>query len=578
MIRVSPLPAALPAWASPIYPNGPYYDTSWSNAIVAARYAAYSFFVDNQATEPPNNPGNPNINASSVTNLPGRIHIYSGNLNLLNTRLRGEGEVVMNATHLANSLNASVNCQNLSYNLGSTNGYLNVINLTDTNVPRFNGTVSLWSAVWSNTTTTVYLDNWWASNDVPPTYYPRPLTNAVQINVYALFVDASHLTSSVPVTVYDMQLHSTNIVISDSMNVIQSFLLDGRSFTLNGSLNFQGLSPINPVAQTPFVAMPIKNWVYTMAPTLRYFTNNGSLVITNDAHFGDDGPTNYLVFVNNGTITANAQTIESGFLEINGGTDISLRGDFTATAGTAILTNATIIATGDINITAGSLQIDPSTLSANYTLNFAVTTNLSDLGTGSGSSLNTFSCQNGFNLWVKPQTGDLLGTAFTSEVWNDAEVDHFWAGADLGANAARLANNAAIFSLVLSPQDYSSPYYPLFFFSGTGAHNGLYVGTLDLSQLGSSAADITNMLAIDPSLNIYYSHAKLSFTPPGSPNTGSLFEWQTISCGRRPFVSVERLRDQSRQPQDSSQPKSDGQTRQRRPPIDGERLSFRAKL
>jgi len=183
-------------------------------------------------------------------------------------------------------------------------------------------------------------------------------------------------------------------------------------------------------------------------------------------------------------------------------------GDFSATAGTMIVSNSEITAVGDIDINAGSLLIDPSSLSASGALNFTVTTNLSDAGIGSG---NSFSCQNGFNLWIKPQTGDLWGTTITTTAPFVDEYDHFWAGVDYGTNAAGayatgFTNNEALNTLVLSPQyQYvSPPYYPLFFFSGTGVSNGLYVVTLDVTQLG---ANITNMLAIDPSLTIYYAHA-----------------------------------------------------------------------
>ena len=72
--------------------NSLSYYTGWSNRAVAADYAAYSCFVDNQASEPPSNPGNGNANASSVTNLPGRVHIYAGSLNLNNTQMRGKGK------------------------------------------------------------------------------------------------------------------------------------------------------------------------------------------------------------------------------------------------------------------------------------------------------------------------------------------------------------------------------------------------------------------------------------------------------------------------------------------------------
>jgi len=484
------------------------YYTGWSNRAVAADYAAYSCFVDNEASEPPSNPGGGNANASSVTNLPGRVHINAGSLNLYNTQMRGEGEIVIQASHLVSSQNAIVDCENLSYNLGSTNGNLNVANLAPLSVVRFNGTVSECSAVWSNVTfvvTTNYVTGM-DTNGVT-TNAPAFLTNSVQIGVYALLVDAGNLASEAPVTVYDLLLHSTNMVITDSMNVVESFLLDGTNFTLNGNLTFPGTSPVDPISGRPFVLYPIQNWVYTMAPTLLFFINNGSLSIPSDAHFGDDGPTNYLVFLNSGIITAGAQTIDSVNLQISNGVNQATISDFSATAGTAIISNAVITAAGDIDFYAGTLLIDDSSvLAANYALNFTVTNNLSDGGTNSG---NQFSCQNGFNLWIKPQTGDLLGTTIASTAWLDAEVDHFWAGEDRGSNAAGsyaggFTNNEALGMLVLSPQEFAAPYYPLFFFSGTGVSNGLYVVTLDVTQLG---ANITNMLAIDPSLTIYYAHA-----------------------------------------------------------------------
>ncbi len=492
-----------------------FYQTGWSNRAVYADYAAYSCFVDDQATEPPSNPGNPNSNASSVTNLSGRIHISATNLNLFDTELRGGGEIVVQAGNLVSSQNASVDCENLSYNLGSTNGYLNVTNLASTSVVRFRGTVSECSAVWSNTTSVVtpnYLVTY-DTNVVPPsiTFTNAFITNTVQIGLYALVVDASQLSSKAPVTVYDLLLHSTNIVISDSMNVVESFLLDGRNFTLNGSLTFPGTAPTNPISMTPFSGNPIQDWVYTVAPTLLYFTNNGSLDIANNAHFGDDGPTNYLAFVNNGTIIAGNQTIDSVNLQINNGTNESLVAGFTATAVTAVLSNATISARGDIDITAGTLLIDPSTLTANGALNFTVT-NLSDAGAGSG---NVFSCNNGFNSWVKPGTGDLLGTTFQTTAAARVSVTHTWAGQDFGTNVAGFLNNAAIGSLVfVAGGDGTSHQEPQFVFSGTGASNGLYVAYLDISRLGNYNNKFLDgsLVNINPNLTIYFASASTNPT------------------------------------------------------------------
>jgi hypothetical protein len=497
--------------------------TGWSNRVVFANYAAYSFFVDDQASEPPSNPGG---NTSSVTNLQGRIQISAANLNLYDTQIRGGGEVVIQAGNLVNSQYASIDCENLSYNLGSTNGYLNVTNLALPSVVRFRGTVSECSAVWTNLTTVV-TPNFIASNTVSSggvtnvVYVESDVTNTVQIGVYAWLVDASQLASESPVTVYDLLLHSTNIVISDSMNVIESFLLDGQSFTLNGRLTFPGTAPLDPVSGTPFSGNPIQNWVYTMAPTLRYFTNNGVLNIPNSAHFGDDGPTNYLAFINNGSITNGAETINSVNLQINNGKDVETIGNFSATAGTMILSNALISAAGDIYISANTLMIDPSTLSASRSLNFAVTTNLSDAGAGSG---NVFSCDNGFNLFVSPLSGNLLGSTIVSVIPGRAEIGHAWAGSDLGATAGGLSSNVAIGTLRLVAQSPSQ--LPTFHFYGTTGNNAMYVKTLDLSQLTTIAANLARMIQIDPGMKIYFSQVILGFTPPGSQTAASYLQAQ----------------------------------------------------
>lgn len=462
----------------------------------------------------------------------GRIRINTGNLNLFDTQTRAEGEFVVQARHVLSSLNASINCENLSYNLGSTNGVLHVQNFVSPTVYRFQGTNVAWSAYWTNVqiiiTPSYIFSNIVFTNvftnmtgsvtnmgtNVEAFYSPE--TNVTYIGLSDTMLDAHMLSSIVPVSVYDLVLHSTNMIINDDMSVISTFLLDGPSFTLDAALTFPGVSRSDPLSGTPFSSSPIQDWVYTMAPSLLYFTNNGSIAIPQDAHFGDDGPTNYLAFVNNGGIYAGSQTINAFNLQVNNGVQESLLSDFSATAVTAVLSNAEIFAEGDIDINAGTLTIDPSVLSAVMALNFDVTTNFSDGGIGSG---NAFSCQNGFNLVTRPVNGgNLWGTAITTMSYGDEEVDHTWAGNDLGASAAGFTNNLALYSLVLSPQDFFP--YPLFYFSGTNGiggtgDNALYVGTLDLSQLGPISY-ITNSVGIDPSLTIYYAHMLLDFTPPGS--------------------------------------------------------------
>jgi hypothetical protein len=451
------------------------YDTAFTNNFVTGRYAGYSAFVDNIAA----------TSVGSLTNRPGKVSIYADNLNLFQTRIRAEVEIVIQATNLISSTNAVMDCQSLSYNLGSTNGFLNITNLAVPYVSRLQGTVSAWSAVWSNSEVVVTLNNYATTNGWTSSFQ-SPLTNVVQYNLYVLLVDAGQFSSRVPVTVQDLILHSTNILVSDSMSIVHSFLLAGQSATLQGNVSLSGA---------------LQNWTYANAPTLRYFTNNGFLSIPNSAHFGDDGPTNYLEFVNNGTISAGDQTINSVDFQINNGTNLTKNGNFSLTTQTGRLTGATVKSGADIQFRANTLQISQSTLSAGDALDFTVTNSLSDGGAGSG---NLFVCSNGFNLWIKPATGELLGTTIYDTALGQAEVDHVWAGQDFGATVAGYTNNAAVGRLILDALGVNG----LFAFNGATTSNALYVDELELLDSATNFDGTqVNALSIGPNMVIYYAQA-----------------------------------------------------------------------
>jgi hypothetical protein len=235
---------------------------------------------------------------------------------------------------------------------------------------------------------------------------------------------------------------------------------------------------------------------------LRYFTNNGYLYIANNAHFGDDTATNYATFVNRGTIIAGSQTINSADLEIYG-TSQSTSGDFTATMQTGTISNASISSAGAIQLFANTLRMNRSFFAAAGALNLSVTNSLTDNGFGFG---NVFNCKSGFNLLVKPATGDLLGSTFQTTAAARAVVTHTWAGQDLGPTAAGFSNNAAIGSLVFAAGGSGSFQEPEFIFSGTGASNGLYVVYLDISQLTNYSFD-ASLVSISPNLTIYFGSA-----------------------------------------------------------------------
>lgn len=471
-----------------------FYQPNFTNYVVAgASGAAYEFRVDNEAAQVPPN--------GSVTDLPGRVRVYANNLNLNQAHVRAEGQIVIQASNLISSLNAAMDCQNLSYNIGSTSGNLNFTSLAVPQVGRLNGTVQMATAVWSNLMVNIYVNFAPTNAGAGPPYVESDITNIVLVNLSVTVVDASGLQSTVPVTVQDLILHSTNIVVSDSVVVDESLILDGLSATLAGNMTLAG---------------DLQSWVYTNAPSLRYFTNNGYLSIgsgyaaypSGAAHFGDDGPTNYLTFVNNGTIDAGEQYINSMNIQINSGAyDYCNYGGFTATAqNAATLTGATVESQSDMQFAANNLYTYNGCLlltlgTLNLTVNFA----LDDGGPAAG---NNFYCQNGFNLTQKPTRGDLKGTTIASYAPLNNEIYHTWAGADWGTDVIKgYNNNASVQTLALVPEGPQDPgYQPLFdFFGATGA-NGLYVSNLDLSLLDNYAAE----MYIDSSITIYFVSAILN--------------------------------------------------------------------
>ena len=430
--------AGVPGSGTP--PANFFYDASFVNSGVSNMYSAYSVFIDNLPSEPGGLVG--------TTNLPGRIHICANNLNLNVSRIGAQGDIWIQASNLVGSTSTVIDCQNLSFDLGSTNGYLNITNLAQPNANRFRGTIDAWSALWTNyQVVTVNITN--------------VITNTIAFSV--LVLDASQLSNNVSVMVQDLILNSTNIVVSDSVTVTNSLLFNGQTLTLLGDLTLAGL---------------VQSWNSTIAPIVHYFTNYGTLTIANDAHFGDDTAVPYTEFVNYGAISSAGQTIDSLDIQIIGGSDDAFAGDFSATAQSIEMTDAYIHAAGDINLSANTLLIDPSTLYAGGALNFNVTTNLSDNG-----ALNSFTCNNGFNLPIKPQTGDLLYTTIDDIAHGD-EVDHAWAGTDRLATPNGYTNNAAIGILILDAQGADSS----FVFNGTsgpGVTNALYVDELELLDYAS---------------------------------------------------------------------------------------------
>lgn len=458
-----------------------FYDASFTNAVVTAAYAGYGAFVDSLLSRPPAIP------AGTVTNLPGRVKIEaSGPINLERARLQAAGLLTIQTPHLISSSNAVVDAENLSFDLGSTNGRLHILNLLTETVTRMTGDVRAWSGSWSNAFTELY-ENYEIEEDDEGniTATEALVTNVVNVSLHALMVDAEGLINQVPVFVHDLQLRSTNgsVTVDDRAQVVKDFQIHADSFTLNGSLTLSDV---------------VRDWTAATAPDLKNFTNNGFLNIENNAHFGDDRLVPYEHFVNRGFMAAFSQTVNSDLCEVTG-TNWALGGPLTLISRSARIEEGVVVAATDLTLQGDIFRLRASTLFTEGRLNLVLDPEgtLADSGPDAG---NVFIVENGFSLPVKPATGDLLGSSFTSVSPLFALASHTWAGEDRGATVDGFQNNVALGTLVLEPESFLSDFH----FQGAGAANGLYVDVLDLRFLTDYDQ---GRLLIDPNLTIYFAYS-----------------------------------------------------------------------
>jgi hypothetical protein len=439
------------------------FNPTYDSVESVGPYAGYAAEIDNLSRRQPLLP------STDITNNPGRVEIRAQSLDMSRARIRTEGLLSIEASHLISSSNTLVDSENLVYKLGSTNGNLHVQGLMKESVNRLRGQITAWSAVWTNSFT--------PAND----------TNVVSLNFHVLILNAGLLQEVFPVNVYDFQATATNVVVSDNARMVRNINVRSDSLTLNGDITFTG---------------SLQDWNQITAPTLRHFTNNGFLNIPNEAHFGDDRQTPYTSFINNGWIIASGQKIRSDYAEIYGYHLATAA--FELEAAQSEMVGGWVQANGPIKFFGASNLLNFATLETGSYVEFGLTDSLSDVGLG---SLNEIFVTDGIYMTTKPAVGDLLGTYVVSQALPFALVNHVWAGRDDGPNLSGFVNNVALGELELFPQGPD----PLFVFSGVGAANGLYVSYLDLAQL----EDYASQLEIATNLTIYFQEAELNFVPPG---------------------------------------------------------------
>jgi hypothetical protein len=232
----------------------------------------------------------------TITNLPGKVNISASNeLNLAFATITGPNYLSLNCTNqFDGSPGAAVTAPYSDIALGVTNGFLTFSNVLVANIPGLSGPIQAWSSDWISVDTTV--------------------TPNVT-NEYKVMIVFSQLQPTTVPWIQNLYLHGTNqLVVSDHLNVYNSFYADARSLTLNtnqvgvGATSLDGeLTWLNP---TPFNANS-GSGVQQM-PNLLWVTNNGAIRVLDNATFGNPKVPQFVVTPGVPAVAANGILSETG--------------------------------------------------------------------------------------------------------------------------------------------------------------------------------------------------------------------------------------------------------------------------
>jgi len=436
----------------------------------------------------------------AITNLPGQIKINaSKELKMGYTTISQPNYMSLTSTNqFDGSIGAAVASPFSDINLGVTNGFLTISNLLTPYVPVWSGTIDAWST------------DFLVTNGVGGTNDNR-----------VLIVGSTGLNPVSPAYIQNLKLHSTNLVVSDTLNVLSKLSIDAQNLTLT-------TNPIANGATSPAGELIWANNSILFSnslPNLKNLTNNGVIQCPNLISLGQASPLNAII--NNGGISDGGTAFwATNFL--SSGNIVDGTGSFQLNASTVTLTNGSIIAaSNNISITANTIEASNVVFDAGSALILAVT-NLSDgfpngttgltnannwsIGTYAFSGLAGLYGQNGLNLLLKSSGSGLLGTTITSVAPTNKLINNLWAAQDYGASNSGYTNNAAIGQLILNAQSPGPG--TQFYFSGAGTSNAIYVDHLVLngyaSYLYHSGTNSLPAVVINTNLVIYYADATAS--------------------------------------------------------------------
>jgi hypothetical protein len=493
----------------------------FDNTPVTNEYAAFEAIFASSTQLPGD------ITGGAPSNMVGRIEISADSkLNLSKARISTLNYLRLQATnHFAGSQNAMITTPYADYDLRATNGTLYITNIIAPFVNHPSGTCDLWSGRWTN------------------------VVNSITNSFHVLFVESFLEPTTLPqipnlklvVTNTASPLAPRNLVINDILNVTTSMELNSERITIaaNDADAFSPAGQLNLLR--PEIVWP------TSTPNLQYLTNRGSIAMNNAVYFGGSRTqppysTNvvdipYQAFVNHGAISNNGSLIWANYFE-NGGTLNAGQGSILLQkCSQALLSGGYFGAyNGQVGITAGTLSASNFSIQCGGALELWVTNAIRD---GGGQfSFNNWTAGDGFSMYLKPATGDLLSTTVYNSAPDYAETLNYWAGQDLGRKNEGFTNNCAVGRLILSGGTDSS-----FRFIGTGSRNAMYVDSLDLSGSATNRdayGDFTG-LNIDPNMTIYFAQATangVSVAEKLNGRNGGHLIWVTTYAGNYSSTNI----------------------------------------
>ncbi|HWI56862.1 MAG TPA: hypothetical protein VNZ22_06530 [Bacillota bacterium] len=446
----------------------------------------------------------------SYTNMGGGIEITADKfLDLTSSRIGALNYLRLSApNHYASDNTTRILTEVADFDLGTTNGLLTVTNLMAPTCPRVNGAVYLYSARWTN------------------------VNNLNITNVFHVLMVDSQIKSSSPTLLQNLTLHSTNVFITDVLNVVSNVTVDAENLTIATN----GPGALAPAGQLNLLSGNIL-WTNSF-PRLQNLTNYGGLLVSNAAFFGgmrtppyypatDVVP--YWNFVNYGYTMNQGCFVWATNFENYGILDAG-PGSITVQASTAALSNGIAnAALADISLTADQLRINHQVLNAGRKLVLWATNVLDD---GGATSSNSFAAGvGGFSLPNRPATARLLGTTLTETAPAWARVNCQWSGEDRGAIASGYDNNAALGRLVLSCGQNGQV-----LLQGASGNNALYVDCLELRDYATNRDSGGNLLGLQlgSGMKLYYADVRvngLSMAEKLNHKNGGALNWVPAYAG-----------------------------------------------